>query len=96
MFLSRVKYFFLLPVALIADSSLIPTFESDPSALIEGKVNALTGRPSIYEEDLVIQGVEPIRIFRTYIDGVKGEWRFGVDVAKIFDTEKPYRWTIWE
>lgn len=96
MFRWKIAFFFLWISALAANPSFVLDLENDPAALIEGRVNALTGRFSLYEEDLVIQGAEPIRISRTYVDDAQGDWRFTVDFAKILDTEKPYRWIIWE
>ncbi|MDE3045800.1 MAG: RHS repeat-associated core domain-containing protein, partial [Verrucomicrobiota bacterium] len=54
-----------------ADDSLMATLQGDPSSLIEGKINALTGDPCVFEEDLVIQGAEPIRLTRAYLPGAK-------------------------
>jgi RHS repeat-associated protein len=42
--------------------------ENEPSALVVGKVNAITGKWSIAKKDLVIQGVEPIIIQRTFLE----------------------------
>lgn len=70
---------------------------NDPSSVIDGKVNVLTGLPCIAEEDLVIQGAEPIRISRVYIHGpINGEWRIPGEAARISVTEKDYRWVIEE
>lgn len=97
MAIHQILFIAFLTSSLLGDvTSLISTLENDPSAFIEGQVNALTGRPALYEEDLVIQGVEPIRITRTYIDQEKGDWRFGVDFGQISETDKAYRLMIWE
>ncbi len=86
----------LFSVQLRADyDSLIATLENDPSVLIEGKVNALTRQPCIVEEDLVVQGAEPIRIIRSYA----GSCNWGISNCFIFlkkDKSHEYRWTIWE
>ncbi len=88
--------FILSPVLVISEELFVPTTEGDPSSLIEGRIHAVTGRLAIVEDDLVIQGVEPIRISRTYLDKGTGEWRFCVDFAQIHDTDKDYRWQILE
>jgi hypothetical protein len=53
------------------NDSVMATLQGDPSSLVEGKINALTGDPCIFEEDLVIQGAEPIRLTRSYLPGAK-------------------------
>lgn len=83
--------------SLFGDNSMIETMANDPSAVVDGKVNVITGRPCIYEEDLVIQGVEPIRLSRVYIDGEEsGYWRIPGDPAYISATEKSFQWIIEE
>lgn len=49
----------------------IITLENDPSAIVEGLVNVITGDPVCYEEDLVIQGAEPIHFSRCYANSPK-------------------------
>lgn len=78
------------------DLGPVSTLENDPAVFVGGKVNAITGQPALYSEDLIIAGVEPIRISRTYVDGSSPDWRFCVDPAQIIETKKEYRWTVWE
>ena len=52
--------------AQIDSSYEIATIENEPSSLIEGMVSAITGAVYLAEEDAVIQGQEPIHIYRTY------------------------------
>lgn len=50
--------------------------EGEPSAIVQG-VHVITGDLYLKEEDVVIQGVEPIRLQRTYISNRgKGYWQF--------------------
>ncbi|MEX0962343.1 MAG: RHS repeat-associated core domain-containing protein [Simkaniaceae bacterium] len=42
------------------------TFESSSSIVVENSVNAITGRYYISEEDLVVQGKEPLKFRRNY------------------------------
>ena len=51
----------------------VATTESDPRALIEGVVNAITGKAYIVEEDIVAQGYHPLRMGRTY-DGNRNRY----------------------
>jgi RHS repeat-associated protein len=52
----------------------IITMENEPLAVIEGKVNVITGDLIQYEEDYVIEGVEPIRIGRSFTNGGCADW----------------------
>ncbi|HSX13998.1 MAG TPA: hypothetical protein VLE96_06235, partial [Chlamydiales bacterium] len=89
--------FFSSFVSLFSDHMLIETMANDPSSVIDGKVNVLTGLPCIAEDDLIIQGAEPIRISRAYIHGqLNGEWRIPGELARISATEADYRWIIEE
>jgi YD repeat-containing protein len=55
----------------------IATTEGDPSALVDGIVNVITGDLYALEEDIVIQGVEPLRIKRSYVSAKgTGNWSF--------------------
>jgi hypothetical protein len=63
------------------ETSLLTPLATDPSALVEGGINIITGQPSIAIEDLVIQGAEPIRIGRFLIEPDK--WLIGVTTAEI-------------
>ena len=67
--------FFLSVGALSASEDLsVATLANDPSAIIGGAVNAITGELLSSEEDLTIQGAEPIHLSRTYCNG---SWSFG-------------------
>jgi RHS repeat-associated protein len=57
----------------IDPSSIIST-ENEPSVLVDGKVNAITGRWCATERDLIIRGAEPIVISRTY--NKSEDWKF--------------------
>ncbi|MDE3055180.1 MAG: RHS repeat-associated core domain-containing protein [Verrucomicrobiota bacterium] len=94
-----LKFSILLFVcaSLFANQILIETMSNDPAATIDGKVNVFTGLPNVCNEDLVIQGAEPIRLFRVYIHGaVDGYWSIPGDPAQIIATEKEYRWIVEE
>ena len=59
--------FFLFFGALFADEdSTVATLANDPSAVVGGAVNVITGELLGSEEDLTIRGVEPIHLSRTY------------------------------
>ncbi len=55
------------------DIGSIISAENEPSALVANKVNAITGKWHPVENDLIIQGVEPITIQRVFVGGNK-EW----------------------
>ena len=61
----------------------IASTENEPSALVEGKVNAITGRWCAAEQDLIIRGAEPIVISRAYTN--LEDWKFDhfIQVEKI-------------
>jgi hypothetical protein len=65
-----MKKFFFIFLAWCFSSHLfsnnVATTESDPSALIEGCVNAITGDAYVVEDDIIIQGAEPLRLSRSY------------------------------
>ena len=65
---------FLLVNFLHADT--IAVTENDPSSLVEG-VSVITGDYYVQNEDIIIQGTQPIRLSRSYISQ-KGEgyWDF--------------------
>ncbi len=48
-------------------SSILTTTENVPDSIVEGVVSAVSGDIYLSEEDLVIQGVEPVRIRKSYI-----------------------------
>ncbi len=52
----------------VLDWSIIST-ENEPTAFVDGKVNAITGQWTPVIEDLVIQGAEPIHLRRTWNNG---------------------------
>ncbi|MBF8263725.1 MAG: hypothetical protein HW387_1390, partial [Parachlamydiales bacterium] len=67
--------FILSVITLSANEDLsVATLANDPSVIIGGAVNAITGELLAHEEDLTIQGAEPIHISRTYLNG---SWSFG-------------------
>lgn len=53
----------------------IATTENEPSSLVDGIVSAITGDLYLAEEDIVVQGYEPIRLKRSYITS-EGQWMF--------------------
>ena len=51
--------------------------ENEPNALVEGIVNVITGDLYALEDDIVIAGVEPLRLKRSYISAKgEGKWSF--------------------
>ena len=75
------------------------TLQGDPSSLVEGKINALTGDPCVFEEDLVIQGTEPIRLTRSYLPGRKPSNQICSWFSGVFGSAyalSDYRWIISE
>lgn len=71
------------------------TMRNDPSIIIDGKVNVITGEPCIFEEDLVIQGIEPIRLFRRYAGGAC--WYTVESLAQAYEiSEEQHYWRISE
>lgn len=74
-----MKYLFLtclffLPRLLI---SSVAVTENEPSALVEGLVNVITGDCYAYEEDILIPGAEPLKLKRSYISAKgEGKWIF--------------------
>ena len=81
------------------DDSLMATLQGDPSSLVEGKINALTGDPCVFEEDLVIQGAEPIRLTRSYLPGLKPSTEICSWFSGIFGKAyalSDYRWVVAE
>jgi RHS repeat-associated protein len=75
MILRLLLWFFCVVVyAKETDFWSVISVENEPSVLVDGKINAITGTWARGEIDLVIQGVEPIVIYRSYLDG---EWSVG-------------------
>ncbi len=61
-------YFFLLfSFSSFADSSHIATTEGDPSSIVAGSVNVITGDHYVAETDIVVQGAVPLRLPRLYL-----------------------------
>ncbi len=73
----RITWLLVWAMPLFGENSMI-SLEGDPSVIIEGKVNAITGEPVIFQEDLVIWGAEPVRIARAYVSGPEGKWFWGI------------------
>lgn len=59
---------------------IIASTEGEPSTIIGGYVNGITGDLVFSQDDIVIEGVEPIRLKRIYISGDgkgdNGGWEF--------------------
>lgn len=53
----------------------IATTENEPSAIVDGIVSAVTGELYLFEEDIVVQGYEPIRLKRNRV-GRQSNWAF--------------------
>lgn len=67
-------YYFFLFASLISSylfSSTVATTENEPSAFVDG-VNVITGNLYLLENDLTVQGAEPIHLQRNYVSQ-KGE-----------------------
>src|SRR5579863_10472975 len=67
--MKRYILFFLVTLRLCA--STIVT-ENDPSTLVEGLVSVITGDLYLAEEDITIEGAEPLPLRRHYISRGKG------------------------
>ena len=53
----------------------ISVTENDPNSLVEGVVSVVTGDLYVIEEDIVVQGAEPLRLKRNYISAKGfGDW----------------------
>lgn len=61
-------FFFLLfcPLNLFSWESPVPAFEGEPSALIHGHVDAISGAFVDSAVDLIVEGPEPITLVRAY------------------------------
>ncbi|HEX2583106.1 MAG TPA: hypothetical protein VHL30_03215, partial [Chlamydiales bacterium] len=90
--LLRCLVLFSLP--LFADSppdfSLASVY-NEPSVFVEGKVNAITGELVDFEEDVVIQGAEPIYIHRTYLNSTRKDWIFLPHANPIIDLSEDHQ-----
>jgi hypothetical protein len=65
------------------DPQLLSDYGGDPSSLIEGCVNAITGDFIVRQDDLVVKGFEPIQIPLHYsprdirdVESTYGGWDF--------------------
>lgn len=79
------------------DSESIISIENEPSALVAGRVNAITGKWNPSECDLIIQGAEPIVIRRTFDSSNKG-WSI-FPTLKVVETrsyKKEHTYTVTE
>ena len=77
------------------DSSL-STLANDPSVIIEGKVNAITGEVVDFEQDLTIQGAEPIRLCRAYSCGSLGGGYWSFNRFAYISKVSKHSWVITE
>ncbi len=62
---------FLISLFLHAETDIIAVAENDPNSLVEG-VSVITGDLYRYEEDVIVQGVQPLKLSRSYFSQ-KGE-----------------------
>ncbi len=89
-----ILFIFIQLTAEEMDPWSIVSSENEPSIFIDGKVNAITGKWCVQEQDLVIQGREPIVISRSLVN--EREWTIApfihvkeeVDAKEILITEK--------
>lgn len=51
--------------------------ENEPSSLVDGLVSAITGDLFSLEEDVIVQGAQPLHLKRTYISS-KDETSWGI------------------
>jgi RHS repeat-associated protein len=76
-----MKTFFLFTLFVSSVFSVDPSYllsltESDPAAIVDGKVNVITGDLYLVESDLEVQGYEPISLVRSYMSHERGDWTF--------------------
>jgi YD repeat-containing protein len=64
---------------------------NEPSVYVEGKVNAITGELVDLEEDVVIQGAEPIHIQRAYLNTSRKDWIFLPHSEAVIDFSEAYQ-----
>ena len=69
-----IAFFLSFGVLFADEDSSLAALANDPSAVVGGAVNVITGELLGSEEDLTIQGAEPIHLYRTYCNG---SWSFG-------------------
>ncbi len=95
-------FLFALFASLDATEDPMATMLNDPSTLVDGKVNAITGEPCLAETDLLIQGAEPIRIYRTYVSTMdshkkkRWDWVVNSSFASYEKDDTKYRCIIAE
>jgi RHS repeat-associated protein len=78
--MQRCLVFLLLVLNLFADHHdpyFLAVTEGDPSALVQGMVNVITGDLYFAEEDCVVQGCVPLRLPRFYYSGDSEEKHLG-------------------
>jgi hypothetical protein len=67
-----IQIFLLLPLLLISEedklSPLLASLESEPSGIVDGCVNPISGSYFDYEMDLSIPGPEPMTVERVLLD----------------------------
>ncbi|MBX9744427.1 MAG: hypothetical protein K2X08_04370, partial [Chlamydiales bacterium] len=68
--------FFVSSIFSMESPYLLALTESDPSAMVEGKVNIITGDLYLVESDLQVQGYEPLSLVRSYMSHERGDWMF--------------------
>src|SRR5690348_12369493 len=77
----RLMLFFLLLIhfALFSEdySYTIAVCENEPESLVAGMVSAITGDLYAMEDDITIQGAEPIRLRKSYISH-RGNGAWGI------------------
>ncbi len=86
-----------LSICLFADTT--PDFSlasvyNEPSVFVEGKVNAITGEFVDLEEDVIIQGAEPIPIHRAYLSTSRKDWIFLPHTQAIVDFSDQHEYCI--
>lgn len=93
----RIFFLFMVLVSVVfsADSSyLLALTESDPSAMVDGKVNVITGDLYLVESDLQVQGYEPISLVRSYMSHERGDWMF-IPHANVLVEQRGERGDFW-
>jgi len=73
-------FFFHVAYCDLVDPNIQAVTEGDPTCNICDSVNLLTGDFIAHSEDIIVQGAQPIRIYRSYVSGdgkgSKGGWQF--------------------
>ncbi len=79
-----LQLFFFFLFVTVALFGQVAVTENEPSALVEGIVNAVTGDLYALEDDIIIQGAEPLRLKRSYISGKgEGSWCFFENLSAV-------------